>query len=79
MEAHDGKSGRNSNEQTNEWVLVPALAHKHYTDMFAIIVRSNKSMVALNEDFIEEQLCRGESANYFKVYLTRIRENFCLF
>jgi len=59
--------------------LVPALAHKHYTDMFAIIVRSNKSMVALNEDFIEEQLCRGESANYFKVYLTRIRENFCLF
>ena len=40
--------------------------------MFAIIVRSNKSMVALNEDFIEEQLCRGESANYFKVNLTRI-------
>lgn len=53
---------------------VPALAHKHYTDMFAIIVRSNKSLESLNEDFIETQLCKGEGANYFKVFTDDFHE-----
>jgi hypothetical protein len=47
---------------------VSALAHKQYSDMFAIIVRPTKHVEALNEEFIEQQLCKGESANYFKVF-----------
>jgi hypothetical protein len=50
-----------------ERAVVPHFAHSKYTDMFTIIVRTNK-VKDLNEDFITKELCKGEADNYFKVY-----------
>jgi len=50
-----------------ERALVPHFAHAKYTDMFTVIVRTNK-IKDLNEEFIITQLCKGESENYHKVY-----------
>ena len=40
------------------------MAHDVYDDMFAIIVRPNKNMKHLNEEFVVKDLCKGK--NYFK-------------
>merc|ERR1712083_773775 len=47
-----------------ERAVVPHFAHSKYTDMFTIIVRTNK-VKDLNEDFITKELCKGEADNYF--------------
>ena len=48
---------------------MPHFAHSKYTDMFTIIVRTNK-VKDLNEDFITKELCKGEAENYFKVQIS---------
>ena len=35
------------------------MAHDVYDDMFAIIVRPNKNMKHLNEEFVVKDLCKG--------------------
>ena len=36
------------------------MAHDVYDDMFAIIVRPNKNMKHLNEEFVVKDLCKGK-------------------
>jgi len=47
---------------------VTKMAHDVYDDMFAIIVRPNKNMKHLNEEFVVKDLCKGNNARYLKVY-----------
>merc|ERR1711970_127578 len=44
------------------------MAHDVYDDMFAIIVRPNASMKHLNEEFVVQDLCKGNDKRYHKVY-----------
>ena len=37
------------------------MAHDVYDDMFAIIVRPNKNMKHLNEEFVVKDLCKGKN------------------
>lgn len=47
---------------------VTKMAHDVYDDMFAIIVRPNKNMKHLNEEFVVKDLCKGNDSRYHKVY-----------
>jgi len=47
---------------------VTKMAHDVYDDMFAIIVRPNKNMKHLNEEFVVKDLCKGNNSRYLKVY-----------
>merc|ERR1712131_414514 len=47
---------------------VTKMAHDVYDDMFAIIVRPNKNMKHLNEEFVVKDLCKGNNSQYLKVY-----------
>lgn len=40
------------------------MAHDVYDDMFAIIVRPNKNMKHLNEEFVVKDLCKGKSQKF---------------
>ena len=43
---------------------VTKMAHDVYDDMFAIIVRPNKNMKHLNEEFVVKDLCKGKSQKF---------------
>ena len=52
------------------------MAHDVYDDMFAIIVRPNKNMKHLNEEFVVKDLCKGK--NYFKYNFFTLCPNYGL-
>ena len=43
------------------------MAHNVYDDMFAIIVRPNKNMKHLNEEFVVKDLCKGKSISIWVI------------